>query len=294
MAPRLPRAVVERIARYVVRPMLNVPPRPRRRAAEVLSRFSRVPGGVTVSREARGGVFGDLVRTEDSAAPAGILYLHGGAYEAGSPLTHRNVIAALVLRSGQAAFAPDYRLAPEHPAPAALEDVIAVYRAMISEPNAGVALAGDSAGGGLAVALALAARDQGLPAPRRLALISPWVDLTMSGASLAENEASDAMLSRASLDRSARGYTTALGSEHPVCSPLRADLAGLPPMLIHAGANEMLLSEAQELTRRAKAAGVDAALHVFDDLWHDFHLHTGMLREADEALAELGEFLGRA
>lgn len=293
MSPTLPRPVVESIARYAVRPLSSLPPRVRRSLLDVISRVTRVPGGVSVARQARGGVFGDLVAREGSAEPARILYLHGGAYEAGSPLTHRNVMAKLALRSGHAVFAPAYRLSPEHPAPAALEDALSVYEAMVAELDGGVALAGDSAGGGLAVALALAARDRGIAAPRRLALISPWVDLTMSGASYTANERSDAMLARGHLERAARGYTATLGAEDPGCSPLRADLAGLPPTLIHAGSNEMFLSDAEKLARRAEEAEVDVELHVFDGLWHDFHVYTGMLREADEALDELGAFLGR-
>jgi monoterpene epsilon-lactone hydrolase len=289
----LPRAVVEWIARYTVKPSLGAPVRLRRPVLEVLRHASRVPAGVAVARQARGGVFGDLVAPEGAAGLATILYLHGGAYEAASPATHRNVIATLALRSGQAVFAPDYRLSPEHPAPAALEDALAAYEAMLAESQEGVALAGDSAGGGLAVALAVAARDRGLAAPRGLALISPWVDLTMSGASYTANERSDAMLAPGFLERAAGRYSTVLGLEDPVCSPLRADLTGLPPTLIHTGSKEMLLSDAEALAARAEAAGVAVELRVFDGLWHSFHVHAGMLRDADEALEELGDFLRR-
>jgi epsilon-lactone hydrolase len=260
---------------------------------ELLSRASTMPQGVFVARQARGGVFGDLVAPNGTADPATVLYLHGGAYEAGSPTTHRNVIAALAVRSGRTLFAPDYRLAPEHPAPAALEDALAVYEAMVADAEEPLALAGDSAGGGLAVALAVAARDQGLPTPSALGLISPWLDLTLSGASLTENQASDAMLPTPHLAAAAAGYTAALGTESPICSPIRADLSGLPPMLIHAGGNEVLLSDSQDLADRAAAAGVDARLGIYEGLWHGFHVHSGMLEEADAAIADLGEFLTR-
>ncbi len=287
----LPRPVVERIARYVVKPVIGLPPRPKRMAIEALARVSRVPGGVSVARQARGGVAGDLVSRVGSAGPARVLYLHGGAYEWGSPRTHRNVIATIALRSGQTVFAADYRLAPQHPAPAALDDALAAYEAMVADAADGVALAGDSAGGGLALALAVAARDRGLPKPACLALISPWVDLTMSGETVRTNQNSDALLSPDAVKRSAAGYVAGLGAEHPVCSPIRADLSELPPMLIHLGSRELFVSEDRELARRAEQASVDVELRVFDGLWHAFHVHAGMLREADEALDELSGFI---
>ncbi len=286
----LPRPVVEAVARYTVRPLWAVPPRARRRVSELLAKASLIPDGAEVSRQARGGVFGDLARPAGDLRPARVLYLHGGAYEVGSPTTHRNVVATLALRSGLPVFSADYRLAPEHPAPAALEDALSAYEAILTESEE-VALAGDSAGGGLAVALAVAARDRGLPAPTRIALISPWVDLTLSGASITENDGRDALLTRSSLERGAEGYAARLGVEDPICSPIRSDLSGLPPLLIHAGANELLLSDARALAARAGEVGVDAELRVFDDLWHDFHLHAGMLADADVALAEMGAWL---
>ncbi len=290
----LPRPVVERIARYAVKPVVGLPPGPKRLVMEALARLSVVPGGVSVSRQVRGGVGGDLVSPDGHAGPPRILYLHGGGYEWGSPRTHRNLIATLALRADRAVFAGDYRLAPEHPAPAALEDALAVYQAMVTDAGQGVAVAGDSAGGGLTLALAVAVRDRGLPAPTCVALISPWVDLTMSGASIRTNQDSDALLSPGAIERSAAGYVAELGPDDPICSPLEADLARLPPMLIHVGGGELFLSEDQELARRAEAAGVDVELRVFDGLWHAFHVHTGMLSDADEALDEIGRFLTRA
>jgi epsilon-lactone hydrolase len=293
--PRLPRPAVERIARYAVRPWQQAPPPVRREVLELLSRVDAVPDGVFVGRQARGGVSGELVAPADGArGPATVLYLHGGGYEAGSPVTHRSVVAALALAGGLAIFAADYRLSPEHPAPAALEDALAAYEAMLADADGPIALAGDSAGGGLALALTVAARERGLAAPSALALISPWLDLTLSGASLAENEALDVLLTRSHLQRAAAGYAAVLGAASPVCSPIRSDLADLPPMLVQAGGNELLLSDARDLAARAEAAGVEVELRVFEGLWHDFHVHAGMLAEADEALDELGSFLARA
>lgn len=287
----LSRPVVERIARYAIRPLHPLPLGVKRRVTEAMARASVVPAGVAVHRQARAGVPGELLAPDGITGPARLLYLHGGAYCWGSPRTHRNVTATLALRAGLPVFAPDYRLAPEHPAPAALDDALAVYQAMADDADGPIAVAGDSAGGGLALALAMTARDRGMPQPAGLALISPWVDLTLSGESLTANARTDVILTRAELERGVRRYVGALRPEDPLCSPLRGDLAGLPPMLIHAGGGELFLSEGQELARRAKEAGLDAELRVFGGLWHDFHVHAGMLREADEALAEMGAWL---
>jgi acetyl esterase/lipase len=152
-----------------------------------------------------------------------------------------------------------------------------------------VALAGDSAGGGLALAVAQAAGADGLPAPRALALISPWVDLTLSGESCRTK--SDAMLTLPALERAAAAYARELGPRHRTCSPLRGDLRGLPPTLVHVGGEELLLSDAESLARAAREAGVDVELRVFTGLFHDFHTFAGILAEADEALAEMGAWI---
>lgn len=292
--PYLPRAAVEAFTRAAVKPVLAAPLRLRRPALNAAAALSLQPAGVTISRQARNGVFGELAVPDGADSAPRLLYLHGGAYVAGSPRTHRNVFSMLALRIGSAVFAADYRLAPGHPAPAALEDALAAYEALAGDAGGGVPVAGDSAGGGLALALAVAARDRGLPRPAALALISPWVDLTMSGETITTNARRDALLPRRGLDHAVQAYSAALGVDDPVCSPINADLEGLPPMLIHAGGNELFRSEAEELARRAEAAGVEVELHVFDGLWHEFHVHAGMLREADEALAEMAEFLSRA
>jgi acetyl esterase/lipase len=288
VTPTLPRPVVERLVRATVRPWVSRPPRIKRPALDLLSRVAPRPRGIRVERQARGDVPGYLVSPDTGLRAARILYLHGGGYESGSPATtHAAVIAALARGASAGVFAPRYRLSPEHPAPAALEDARVTYEAMLADGEAPV-VAGDSAGGGLALALAVTLRDEGTALPPCLALMSPWVDLTLSGVSLRANARRDALLTRAFLEGASARYSAGLGKEDPVCSPIRADLGGLPPMVIHAGRKEMLLSDAEELARRVEAARGAVELTVFEDLWHDFHVHAGMLREADEAVAAIG------
>jgi acetyl esterase/lipase len=256
----------------------------------VLRHLNSVPSGVSIRTAAYGGVQGDLVVPDGATGEPRIIYAHGGAYVLGSPATHRNVTAAIALRTGHPVFAIDYRLAPEHPAPCARDDALAAYRELAAAPP-GIALAGDSAGGGIAVACAQAALAEALPAPAALGLVTPWVDLTLSGESYRTNDGPDAMLGMATVERGVRGYAATLGPADPVCSPLFGDLTGLPPMLIQTGSRDMLRSDAESLAERATAAGAEVRLEVAQGLWHDYHLHAGMLREADEAVARLGSFL---
>jgi epsilon-lactone hydrolase len=261
-----------------------------RRLSGALRHLNSVPQGVSIRAASFGGVGGELIAPEGAAGPPRVLYAHGGAYVLGSPATHRNVTAAIALRTGHPVFALDYRLAPEHPAPAARDDALAAYRAIAANAP-GIAMAGDSAGGGIAVACTQAALAEGLPAPVALGLISPWLDLTLSGESYWENDGRDALLDFASLERGSRAYAKALGPANPACSPLLGDLAGLPPMLIQTASKDMLRSDAERLAEVAGAVGVEVQLEVAEDLWHDYHVHAGMLREADDSLERLGAFL---
>jgi acetyl esterase/lipase len=228
-------------------------------------------------------------------APVGkaVLYLHGGGYVLGSPTTHFGMAGRLALASGCEVFVLDYRLAPEHPAPAALEDAVSAWSALCRTHTA-VALAGDSAGGGLSLALAVAARDAGLPPPRALALISPWVDLSLSGESMQPGAVDDPLLSRAWLAWAAAQYAGSCALDDPRLSPLFASLAGLPPTLIHTGSNEVLLSDTHRLAAALGNAGVPVDVSIYEGLWHDFQLQGGVMPEADESLHSLGRFLSDA
>lgn len=236
------------------------------------------------------GVPAERVRAGASGEGA-VLYLHGGAYRAGTPRTHRSITSHLARATASTVYALDYRLAPEHAFPAALEDALSGYRWLLEQGHdpARVAVAGDSAGGGLSLALALRLRAEGLPLPAALVLFSPWVDLTLA-AEQRPAVAGEAMLSPAGLAAAGRSYA---GSQvgDPLVSPLYGDLAGLPPMLIQAGTREILLSDAQRLAERARAAGVATDLSVYADMWHVFQAHAGVLTMADAAIAEVACFL---
>ena len=229
-----------------------------------------------------------------SAVPGRVvLYLHGGGYVIGSPRSHRHLAAAIAGAAGASALLLDYRLAPEHPFPAAVEDATAAYRWLLDQAIAPehIVIAGDSAGGGLTVATLLALREARVPLPAGGVCISPWVDLTCSGASYATKAAADPIVRRAGVEEMARAYLGATPPRTPLASPLFADLRGLPPLLIHVGSDEVLLDDAVQLAERAKAAGVDATLEIYDRMIHVWHWFLPMLDEAQTAVNAIGRFV---
>lgn len=229
---------------------------------------------------------------DDTAKPA-LLYLHGGAYISGSARGYRGLAAAVARAAGATAFALDYRLAPEAPFPAAIEDVVAAYRALLAAGHVPdrVALVGDSAGGGLAMAALLKLRDEGLPMPAAGLLLSPWVDLTCSGASMESKASADPSLTAPGLRASAGYYLGERDPRDPLASPIFADLSGLPPLLIHVGSSEILMDDAVALAAAAGRANTYARLEIWPEMihvWHGFHF---MLPEGEAAVATAGAFL---
>jgi len=258
----------------------------------VMTASSLPPRGTRVEPIDMNGVPAERVTTAGAGSRV-VLFLHGGGYCVGSPRTHR-ALAAHIARAAEAvSYVPDYRLAPEHPHPAALEDALAAYRWLLSHiiKPAQIVIGGDSAGGGLALACAIAIRDAGLALPAALVLISPWTDLTLSGDSTKTHARRDPMLSHSIGALWSRLYLGPHPADHPLCSPLFANLAGLPPMLIQVGSEEILLSDSQRLEQRATAAGVSVKLSRYDGMWHDFQAHAGVLRESDSAITEIGSFV---
>lgn len=255
---------------------------------------TRTTLGVSGTRKEHGtwGVPGLWVQHRDSDARRVMLYLHGGGYTLGSPQTHQGLASHLAAATRGNVLMPDYRLAPEHPYPAALEDAVAAYRALLDRfKPAHIVLGGDSAGGGLALCTAIALRDANLPMPAALLLISPWTDMSLSGDTIAGKADVDPMLARDWLLRAAEAYRGALPVSDSRLSPLNALLDGLPPMLIQVGGDEILLSDSQRLAARARAVGVDVRLQIEDGLWHDFQVHAGVLDAADAAIRRIADFV---
>jgi len=256
-----------------------------------------VPDDVRVAERTLGGRPALSLEPAYGAEVDGVLlFLHGGGYVIGGPRTHAALAAGLARRAGVRAVLPDYRLAPEDPFPAAVEDALAAYRELVAEAGGAgrVVLAGDSAGGGLALATLLAARDEGLPAPAGVAVLSPWVDLTAAGDSMRTRRGIDPIFEPSDIEGYAAQYVGDGDRRAPLASPLFADLHGLPPLLIQVGGNEVLLDDAVRLASRAAADDVDVTLRVWPGVPHVFQHFAGMLDEADEALADAGAFLRRA
>ncbi len=237
------------------------------------------------------------VAAERVAAPGAgqgrILYLHGGGYVIGSAATHRTLAYDLSRASGAEALVLDYRLAPEHPFPAAVDDAVAGYEHLLGRGTApgDVAVAGDSAGGGLVVAALVAIRERGLPMPAAAVAISPWVDMEALGETITTRAEADPMVEQTRLLKLAEYYLAGADPKSPLAAPLYADLAGLPPLLIQVGDAEILLSDSTRLAQRAEAAGVDVTLEISDRMIHVWHLFAPMLSEGREAVARAGGFI---
>lgn len=295
MEIRLPAGFIRNLLRSLLKPFLGPPfpfgfQRVWARLTSTLGPSSRAASTMKVEI----GEMSTLRASPKGREPEGVLlYFHGGGYCIGSWATHRALITHLAVAANAAVYAPNYRLAPEHPHPAALEDALQAYRWLLGQgfPSERIALAGDSAGGGLALATAKASRDAGLPAPASIALISPWTDLRGDTPSMTANVRIDPMIRPSWSRRCAERYLAGRDPNDPLCSPLFADHRGLPPILIHVGTDEVILDDSTRLAERCTEAGVDVTLRVFDRMWHEFHIHAGLMTESDEAVAEIGGFL---
>ncbi|WP_020013250.1 alpha/beta hydrolase [Promicromonospora sukumoe] len=255
-----------------------------------------LPDGTHVTETTRGGVptLDITVPQAGDDAPV-LLYLHGGGYVIGDAGTGVPLAAALAARAGLRAVAPDYRLAPEHPFPAAVDDGLAAYRALLERTDASrVVVAGDSAGGGLALATVLTARDAGLPLPAAVVTFSGWFDLTLSGASLTGKESVDPIFDAANIREYAATYLPdGADPRDPLASPLLADLRGLPPLLLQVGTHEVLLDDTTGLAARAASADVDVTLEVYAGSAHVFQHHHATDPVAAHAMDSAAAFLAR-
>ena len=231
----------------------------------------------------------------DPAGREAILYVHGGAFEIGGGEMYVGFASWIASLTGADVYLPDYRLAPEHTQPAPSDDVFAAYRAILElghDPRR-IAVIGDSAGGGLSVATVRSLREMGLPSPAAMVLISPWLDLSLSGASVGSVGRRDPMHSRDSLAAAARNHAAGLHLDDPRISPLFADLRTLPPTLVQVGTDEILLDDSTRFADRAYAAGVEVELQRFDGLFHDFQLLARLLASSRGALDDIAAFLER-
>jgi acetyl esterase/lipase len=257
-----------------------------------VTRLTLPPRGASFTAATVDGVPGEWVRARAGGPPPlTLLYLHGGGYVTGSPATHRALTGHLAAHCDARVFCADYRLAPEHPFPAALDDAVAAWRGLRGEgvDAARIAIAGDSAGGGLAVATALRLRELGEAPPRALVLFSPWVDLTLER--LPAAPPGEVMLTMPWVRECAGSYVGRADSRHPLISPIEADLGGLPPTLVQVGTDELLLPDSRRLCERMHAAGVPVELSEFPGRWHVFQANAGVLADADRALEAVGRFL---
>lgn len=267
-------------------------PVPRQRAwLEKLSGIGRLPRGVAMQALDIAGIAAE--RWQDARAPAcregSVLYLHGGGYCVGSPRTHRPLAAWLARDSGLPVVVPDYRLAPEHPFPAALNDALAVYEALAAQGP--VVVAGDSAGGGLALSLAVQLRDSGKPLPAALVLLSPWVDLRPSHTP--KSVRGEAMLGTAWMQACAHHYAGD-NTDDPRVSPLLADLHGLPPVLVQCGTDEAFHAGSKAIVEALSRDGTPATLEVAPRRWHVYQLHAGQLPSANAAVSRIARFIHQA
>ncbi len=229
----------------------------------------------------------------DSTGGNTLLYFHGGGYVMGSPVSHRHLTARIALAAGARVLSVDYALAPENPFPAAVKDGVKAYRWLLDKGHAPerIAIAGDSAGGGLTMATLLAARDEGLPMPAAAALISPWTDLTCATESYVSKAEADPMITPENIRETAATYLAGANARDPLASPNLADLAGLPPLFIQVGTDEVLLDDSRNLAKRAREAGCDVDLEVSDGMIHVWHAFYQMLPEGEEAIERMGAYL---
>jgi monoterpene epsilon-lactone hydrolase len=264
----------------------------RRQLRELLS-AQPLPGDITVTAAALGGVPTAEITVAGVEPRHVVLYFHGGVYVMGDAFLAADLASQVGRRTRAKVISVDYRLAPEHPYPAAVDDALAAYEALLDNGTApsDVVFAGESAGGGLAIATLVNARDHQLPLPAAAFVMSPYADLTLAGATLETKGKADPLLSREALQARVPDYTAGQDAALPLISPLFADLSGLPPLIIQTGTHEVLLDDALRLARRAATADVAVTLDVTPGVPHVFQAYHQILDEAAAALDRAGQFL---
>jgi monoterpene epsilon-lactone hydrolase len=256
-----------------------------------LSEIIHLPTGMTIADDDVGGITGLWLCPAAPDESSVVLYLHGGGYVAGSTHSHRGIAGHITEAIGMPTFLAEYRLAPEHPFPAALDDALAAYLALAEETSPDrILVMGDSAGGGLSLALGLTLRDRSLPLPGAIVALSPWTDLAGTGESLIDRAEDEVMLDPSKIREVGEMYAGDRPLSDPLVSPLYADPEGLPPTLIHVGDHEILLDDSVRFWEECREAGVDATLRVWPEMWHVFHAMAPWIPEAQQANREIARF----
>ncbi len=294
-----PPSIDQRIFRFILHRAKNLVLEPHnvnlvRHRMEALARLQPVTHEVAIRPVSTASVSGEWIIPRGSVPDRVILYIHGGAFMTCSPTTHRPMVARLAVVSHSPALSVKYRLAPEHPFPAALEDCLSVYRWLLGRgiPPRSIVVGGDSAGGNLALTLMLALRSAGDPLPAAAVLLSPVTDMTASGGSRVSKAHIDPIFSNlAHNDLLIEPYWRNHDPHDPLISPIYADLHGLPPLLFHVGEDEILLDDSTRMVERALAAGVDAKVVIWPHMWHVFQAFSMFVAEGQESLGQIGEFI---
>jgi len=281
-----------------IRELLRSKPRPagfaeRRERLDAIGSTSPPAGDIRLEPINANGVAAEWSLALGSDPSKVLLFFHGGGYCSGSIVSHRGMVTEAGRAARARTLAVGYRLAPEHPFPAAIEDARSAYRFLLDQGVAPskIAIAGDSAGGGLTLALMTRVRDAREPLPACAWLVSPWVDLQMTGASLADKAVTDPLISKSYLEELASAYLAGADPTNPLVSPLNADLAGLPPLLVQVGSAETLLDDAVRIARRAGAADVRVNLEIWPHMIHAWHLWAAQLEAGRRAIASAGAFI---
>jgi epsilon-lactone hydrolase len=281
-----------------IRELLRSKPRPagfaeRRERLDAIGSTSPPAGDIRLEPIDTNGIAAEWSLAPGSDPSKVLLFFHGGGYCSGSIVSHRGMVTEAGRAARARTLAVGYRLAPEHPFPAAIEDARSAYRFLLDQGIAPsrIVIGGDSAGGGLTLALMTRVRDAREPLPACAWLVSPWVDLQMIGASLAEKAVADPLISKSYLEELASAYLAGADPANPLVSPLNADLAGLPPLLVQVGSAETLLDDAVRIARRAGAADVRVNLEIWPHMIHAWHLWAAQLEAGRRAIASAGAFI---
>ncbi len=254
---------------------------------------AQLPVGTTITPVTLGGIYCEQVNQPDAVQNKQLIYIHGGGFTTGSCKTHRELAARFSLASGIPVLLVDYRLAPEHPYPAGIEDALQVYRSLLHggvQPEQ-MAIGGDSAGAQMVLSTLLRLRVASEPLPAAVVLLSPWLDLGMTGESMQARAKLDPLVSHKALQSAVHHYIGNQASTDPFISPVYADLHDFPPIFIQIGDHEVLLSDATRLADKAKGAGVDMVLEVWPEMWHVWQGWAATLPEGQQAIDRIGQYL---